>query len=282
MQILNNIIQQFLISNNTIITKFRQNRKNMSIQITINPIDRRSLDAVYNMMRVPQFAEERKKYPNQDDVDVIIDSFGGDADAAYHIAKMLHSNFKGKINYIVPRFAKSAATLMVCGGDKIIMGETSELGPLDPQIRQDDGRYVSAKSVQKTLDLIKEQIKDGDKHSLEFAAVLSSKINPLVLGEYNSAMEISKEYQTELLLLRMFKGKNTADVDKIVKKFSVGYTHHSRVIGCNEAKEIFGENNIEIMGINDPNWQLIWQFYETNRNISDLVGVLNLLKNNRK
>jgi hypothetical protein len=36
-----------------------------------------------------------------------------DADAAYHIAKLLHQNFKGTIKYVVPRFAKSAATLLV-------------------------------------------------------------------------------------------------------------------------------------------------------------------------
>lgn len=169
---------------------------------------------------------------------------------------------------------------MVCGGNKIILSETSELGPLDPQILQEDGRYVSAKSVKQTLDLIKEQITDGDEKSLELAAVLANKINPLVLGEYNGAIEISKEYQKELLLLRMFKKKS--EVDKIIKKFATGYTHHSRVIGCSEAMDIFGEENIEIMESTSQEWQLIWKFYVNNRSIADLMGVLNVLKNNPK
>jgi len=36
-----------------------------------------------------------------------------DADVAYHIAKLLHQNFKGTIKYVVSRFAKSATTLLV-------------------------------------------------------------------------------------------------------------------------------------------------------------------------
>ena len=185
----------------------RKIRKNISIQILLNPIDRRGVDVVFDIIRNPQFQEECKKFENPDDVDVIIDSFGGDADAAYHMAKLIDGHFKGNIKYVVPRFAKSAATLMVCGGNKIVMGETSELGPLDPQIRQDDGSYISAKAVQATLELIKKHLNKEDKHGLELATILASRINPLVLGQYESSIDIAKEYQRELLMTRMLKSK---------------------------------------------------------------------------
>jgi hypothetical protein len=272
MQILRIIIQNIQQRNNELISEFRNIRGNISIQILLNPLNRRGVDVVFDIIRNPQFQEERKKFPKPDDIDVIVDSFGGDADAAYHIAKLLHQNFKGTIKYIVPRFAKSAATLLVCGGDKIVMGETSELGPLDPQIRQDDGSYISAKAVQATLDLIKQHLEKGGKHSLELATILASRINPLVMGQYESTIDIAKEYQKELLLLRMFKSEK--EVEKIVKKFSTGYTHHSRVIDCNEAKNIFGDDKIEILGSNSKEWNLIWEFYINNRNIGDLLGVL--------
>jgi len=229
---------------------------------------------VFDIIRNPQFLEECKKFENPDDVDVIIDSFGGDADAAYHMAKLIDGHFKGNIKYVVPRFAKSAATLMVCGGNKIVMGETSELGPLDPQIRQDDGSYISAKAVQATLELIKKHLNKEDKHGLELATILASRINPLVLGQYESSIDIAKEYQRELLMTRMLKSKKKADVDKIVERFATGYTHHSRVITCVEAKDILGEDNIEILASNSQEWNLIWEFYLNNRNIADLLGVL--------
>ncbi|MFA6397097.1 MAG: hypothetical protein WCW84_14120, partial [Sulfurimonas sp.] len=225
-------------------------------------------------IRNPKFQEECKSFENPDDVDVIIDSYGGDADAAYHMAKIIDAHFKGNIKYVVPRFAKSAATLMVCGGNKVVMGETSELGPLDPQIRQDDGSYISAKAVQATLDLIKQHLKEGDKHGLELATILASRINPLVLGQYESSIGIAKEYQRELLSMRMLKDKKSEEVDKIVQRFATGYTHHSRVITCKEAKEIFGEDNIEILASSSPEWNLIWEFYLNNKNIADLLSVL--------
>ena len=274
MQLLGNIIQQIQQRNNVLISEFRKIRKNISIQILLNPLDRRGVDVVFDIIRNPQFLEECKKFENPDDVDVIIDSFGGDADAAYHMAKLIDGHFKGNIKYVVPRFAKSAATLMVCGGNKIVMGETSELGPLDPQIRQDDGSYISAKAVQATLELIKKHLKKEDKHGLELATILASRINPLVLGQYESSIDIAKEYQRELLMMRMLKSKKKTDVDKIVERFATGYTHHSRVITCVEAKDILGEDNIEILASNSQEWNLIWEFYLNNRNIADLLGVL--------
>jgi len=274
MQLLGNIIQQIQQRNNQLISDFRKLRKNVSIQILLNPLDRRGVDVVFDIIRNPQFQEECKKFENPNDVDVIIDSFGGDADAAYHMAKLIDNHFSGNIKYVVPRFAKSAATLMVCGGNKIVMGETSELGPLDPQIRQDDGTYISAKAVQATLELIKKHLDKEDKHGLELATILASRINPLVLGQYESSIDIAKEYQRELLQLRMFKGSKKADVDKIVDRFATGYTHHSRVISCKEAGDIFGDTNVEILTSDSKEWNLIWEFYLNNRNIADLLGVL--------
>lgn len=275
MQILGNIVQQLQQQNNNVVNQFRQLRGNMSIQILLTPMNRHGVDVVFDIINDPQFKKQRQQTTNPDNIDVIVDSLGGDADASYHIAKLLDSHFDGKIAYIVPRFAKSAATLMVCGGNNIIMGETSELGPLDPQIRQDDGNYISAKAVQSTLELIKKHLKAKDKTGLELATILASRLNPLVLGQYESTLNIAQEYQKELLLLRMFSSKR--EVAKIVKRFATGYTHHSRVIGCREAQEIFG-NRLEIMPSSSQEWRLIWQFYETNKNIANLLGALKIIE----
>jgi len=275
MQILNNLIQQLQVENHQLIMQYRQKCECMAIQLFLTPVARNSVDLVFDLINSQQFGEERIAFKNPHNIIVIIESGGGDADAAYHIAKMLHAHFSGTIKYIVPRFAKSAATLLVCGGDKIVMGETSELGPLDPQIPQNDGSYISAKAVQATLELIKKYLSEEDKHGLELATILSSRLNPLVLGQYESTLKIAQEYQEELLHLRMFKKED--DVKKIVEKFATGYTHHSRVINCKEAKEIFGEDKVEVMKSDSPEWQLVWQVSKNNRTIADLFGVLQML-----
>jgi len=275
MQILTEIIQKLQLENNQLLQQYKNKYKCVAIQLFMTPITRKSVDYVFELITSTQFKSERAKYSNSDDIHVIIESGGGDADAAYHIATLLHSHFKGTIKYIIPRFAKSAATLLVCGGNKIVMGETSELGPLDPQIPQNDGSYISAKAVHSTLELIKKYLSEGDKHALELATILSSRLNPLILGQYESTLKIAQEYQEELLHLRMFN--HNENVKQIVAKFAIGYTHHSRVITWKEAKEIFGDDKVELMKSDSEEWQLVWKMSKNNRTIADLIGVLQLI-----
>src|SRR5690606_23447016 len=66
-------------------------------------------------------------------ISVLIESPGGDAAAAYRIARLLQAHCKW-FKVIVPRFAKSAATILALGAEKIWMGRLGELGPIDAQI----------------------------------------------------------------------------------------------------------------------------------------------------
>lgn len=75
---------------------------------------------------------------------LLIESPGGQAKCAYQIAKLLTRKCGGFVA-IVPRYAKSAATLLALGADAIMMGAYAELGPLDAQfVDIDRERRVSA------------------------------------------------------------------------------------------------------------------------------------------
>ena len=81
------------------------------------------------------FDDLRKKYSNCDGkLDVIVNSGGGDIDAAFNLSMLFRRFGNEELTFIIPRWAKSAATLLVCGGNKILMTPIAELGPLDPQI----------------------------------------------------------------------------------------------------------------------------------------------------
>ena len=268
--ILQNVIRQVGTDNENFLKEIRNKRGNPIVPFFVESITRTTVENIYNALNSPEFKKENQNCKNKDNLDVIVQSGGGDADAAYHIAKMLHRKFKGKITYIIPRYAKSAATLLVSGGNSIIMGETSELGPLDPQIPQNNGDYISAKSVQATLDLIKNNIKSN----LKLASIIASKINPLVLGEYESTLKIAKQYQKELLFLRMFKDKQEEDVTNIVKKFAEGYTHHSRIIDYEEADNC----KLNIEKCDDKEWELIWNFYISYTQLTYLIKVTRILE----
>lgn len=65
---------------------------------------------------------------------VIVASPGGDINAAYNLALLFRQYGNQELTFVVPRWAKSAATLIVCGGDRVMMTQVAELGPIDPQI----------------------------------------------------------------------------------------------------------------------------------------------------
>ncbi len=77
----------------------------------------------------------RKKYgaSQPENLDVVLNSGGGLIDPAYNIALLFRRFVKKEFRIIVPRWAKSAATLLACAGDAIHMTPIAELGPVDPQ-----------------------------------------------------------------------------------------------------------------------------------------------------
>src|SRR6266545_6051460 len=74
-------------------------------------------------------------------VDVLIESNGGSAEAAERIVRLLRSRFDS-IRYIIPGNAYSAATLVGFSGDSLVMSSISTLGPIDPQINGIPARAI--------------------------------------------------------------------------------------------------------------------------------------------
>jgi len=66
-------------------------------------------------------------------LDLVLHSPGGSAQAAEQMVNYLRTQFD-YIRAIVPLQAKSAATMIALGCDEIVLGNHSELGPIDPQI----------------------------------------------------------------------------------------------------------------------------------------------------
>ena len=66
-------------------------------------------------------------------LDLILHSPGGSGVAAEAIVMYLRSRF-AKVRVIVPNLAMSAAAMIACAANEIVMGKHSFLGPTDPQI----------------------------------------------------------------------------------------------------------------------------------------------------
>jgi hypothetical protein len=99
-----------------------------------------------------------------DKLDIILHSPGGSTDVAEQIVTYLREKFQ-EIRIIVPQSAMSAATLMCCAADEVIMGHHSALGPTDPQMRiptKTGQRWVPAQTIVDQFAEVDEKIQDGE------------------------------------------------------------------------------------------------------------------------
>ena len=85
---------------------------------------------------------------NGESLDLILHSPGGSPEAAEQIVNYLRAKFT-HIRAIVPQSAMSAATMIACACDEIVLGKHSAIGPIDPQVmlpRPTGGLFLPAQA----------------------------------------------------------------------------------------------------------------------------------------
>ncbi len=194
-------------------------------------------------------------------LDVLLQTPGGSADAAYTITKLLRKH-ASKVNILVPLYAKSAGTLICLCANEIVMSEISELGPLDTQImqsRQGDVNYKSALDGLKALEQIQfhalenldmatkliysksglkmiEAIDLGVQFSGVTSGCLYSQLDPMAIGEYKRALDISQRYG--YLILNSQMGWEPDKAREVVYHLIYNYPSHDSVIELEELKNL--------------------------------------------
>jgi len=181
---------------------------------------------------------------------------GGDPHAGFRIARALQHGFE-TFDLLVPRYCKSAGTLIAIGASTLWMDDSSELGPLDVQVKKGDellGRnsgldifqavnYLQAQSMSAFRNYLLELASDGlsTRIASEIASGLTSslfqpiiaQIDPLKLAEMQRATEIAYEYGTRL------NGKSGNMRATGIQRLVSGYPSHGFVIDRKEARGIF-------------------------------------------
>ncbi len=116
--------------------------------------DIRSNLNTYLVMGIRHSIEDAVQLPREQvEIDVWLESPGGDAHAAYKLGLLLRA-YAHKIRVIIPDYAKSAATLVALAADEIYMAPSAELGPLDAQIPNEGAiiNTISALDIARSLD----------------------------------------------------------------------------------------------------------------------------------
>ena len=194
-------------------------------------------------------------------IDLILHSGGGDTNAADKLITMARDKAKnGLIRVIVPHYAKSAATLMALGADAIVMSDSSELGPIDPQVRflDDQGLLVqySAFSYVKAYKRFTADLKadPGDPS----ARLMLAKFRPHELVEIERALAGTRRLAERLLLTGMMTGRPvTEPVSKLMDIDA--WDTHGQVISAEDAKSI--GLTVNRMRSDDPVWANYWKLY---------------------
>ena len=174
-------------------------------------------------------------------LDFILHSPGGSLEAAEALVLYLRSKFE-HIRVIVPQMAMSAATMIACAADVIILGKHSFLGPIDPQIIINTPlgqRMVPAQAILEQFEQAKSECQDPAK--LGAWLPMLNQYGPDLLIQCENANKLSEELVRGWLETYMFKSdrkrkKKAKDIGEWLAKHG-HFKSHSRHIQRSELEK---------------------------------------------
>lgn len=219
-----------------------------------------------NQLDLTSFSDLIEKI-DDDKIDILIHSPGGSAEATEQLVSMLRENFKD-IRFIIPRMAKSAATMLALSGNKILMDDRSELGPTDPQIAMplQNGMgivFVPAKAIINGFNKAREIIETKGSDILPAYLPLLNKYDLHILEICEDAIKLSEELVQEWIAKYMFEGKK--EKEELAKEISGHFLEHddhkshARPITISKAKE--WKLDVEDMRENKDLRDKVWKLY---------------------
>ena len=226
-------------------------------------VSRGSIDEpdTYHLTRLLEAIDQRER------ITLLLDSPGGDVDAAEKFVHLLRevcespSDSMPALEVVVPRRAKSAATLIALGADRIVMSDSSELGPIDPQFPH-AGDWVPVFALLRAYEKAEERcakFPDNTAFAMAFGNI------DLVLVEALRQAQSRARTCAENLLKRQ-GGSYTAapavlmDVDR--------FPSHGQMIDWRTAKEI-GIPQVHFQDRRTPIWRRYWRLY---RHLDPICG----------
>lgn len=152
------------------------------------------------------FQELIEKIKNKDHLAIVLSTPGGSATAVEKMVQIIRHHYK-EVYFIIPNFAMSAGTIFSMSGDKIFMDYASTLGPIDPQILNQDNRWVPALGY---IDKVEEFISKSQQGALtEAEFVMLQKLDLGTIRSYEQARDLSISLLKEWLVKYKFKNWNS-------------------------------------------------------------------------
>ena len=172
-------------------------------------------------------------------LDLILHSPGGSLEVAEQLVTYLRSKYN-YIRAIVPQNAMSAATMIACACDEIMMGKHSALGPIDPQITvpTQTGPFTApAQAILDEFDRAKQEVIEEPRTAPLWVTRIQAYPQG-VLSMCQDAIELSRERVGDWLNTYMFRGQEQKGQD-VATWFGNAKLHrsHGRPIGIERARQ---------------------------------------------
>lgn len=210
-------------------------------------------DAILTQSDVLPFASMLKSIGPIENLDLVIISSGGDASAAEKMLDLCRKYCSKTLRVVVPLHAKSAATLLALGADEIVMGETSELGPIDAQvliIQDNSEQQVSADHFLRARDEAVKKLSTPPEETTAgettAAQIQLSLLSPAFLQKCTDLMNFARDFATKQLRAHMFREEYSEDPDAWKERIGRIMTHltasskhliHGRMITAQDLQE---------------------------------------------
>ncbi|HEX4865919.1 MAG TPA: hypothetical protein VFV02_17755 [Acidimicrobiales bacterium] len=186
---------------------------------------------------------------------------GGDGEVAVRMARSMQARCR-ELTVIVPDIAKSAATILAMGAHWILMGPTSDLGPVDPQfpVGAGFGNLVSAKDIIAAVQAAEAAI-TAQPETYPLHAALLSDVTALQVQQARSSLERTEDLVEEAL--KSHPGRSNRDVQLLKRRLRKPLIElpkeHSAVFGAADAARV----GLPVRQVDprDPQWQLIWRLF---------------------
>ena len=197
--------------------------------------------------------------PKNRPLDLLLHTVGGSTDVAEKLMVMLrHHAGSAELRVIVPDFAKSAGTLMVLGGDRVVMSDMSELGPIDPQIVL-SGEWQAVQNYLDAYNEHAETLKTDPENTA--AQIMLGKLDPAILKLCEAAVDRARQAAEKLLRRGMFR--NGGNYTRTAKELldTARWLSHGQMISWEDARDPQIGLVVEHCDYHSREWQDYWRLY---------------------
>ncbi len=217
------------------------------------------------------------------ELDLIVHSPGGSAEATESIVRYLREKFQ-HIRVIVPHLAMSAATMLACAANQVVMGRHSSLGPTDPQLLlptpMGGMRMVPAQAIKAQFE--RARVECADQRNFPVWAPILPQYGPDLLETCDNVCKLTANLVEQWLRTYMFAsqpdtaGQRAKDLADWLNEHRTLLTH-----GRHLSREQLIEHGMAVISLEEPaEFQdaVLSVFHATNHTLAS-TGTLKIIEN---